>query len=96
MLAFKALGLKVVPADTPAAVSRAVNDLAREGAQVIFITEREAAQIEETISRYKTALAPAIIPIPGAQGATGLGMAAVRANVEKAVGANILFDEKER
>lgn len=42
VLAFKALGLKVVPADTPAAVSRAVNDLAREGAQVIFITEREA------------------------------------------------------
>ena len=96
VLAFRALGLEVREVASSEETSRAVNDLARSGAKVIFITEREAASIEETISRYKTALTPAIIPIPGADGATGTAMAAVRANVEKAVGADILFDEKER
>jgi len=96
VLAFKALGLEVVPVATPSEAARAVHELAESGAAVIFITEREASQIEETISRYKTSPTPAIIPIPGAGGALGLGMAAVRKNVEKAVGADILFDERER
>ena len=38
----------------------------------------------------------AVIPIPGSQGSNGLGMRRVRANVEKAIGADILFNnEKE-
>ena len=96
VLAVRALGLEVREVASSEETSRAVNDLARSGAKVIFITEREAAAIEETISRYNTALTPAIIPIPGAAGATGAAMAAVRANVEKAVGADILLDEKAR
>ncbi|HIU33855.1 MAG TPA: V-type ATP synthase subunit F [Candidatus Pullichristensenella excrementigallinarum] len=90
VLAFKALGLEVVSVETAEQASKAVFDLAEAGCQVIFITEREAEKIPETISRYKTSPTPAIIPIPGATGATGFGMRAVRANVEKAVGADIL------
>ena len=38
----------------------------------------------------------AVIPIPGSRGSNGLGMSRVRANVEKAIGADILFNnEKE-
>ena len=94
VLAFRALGLTVLPVTTPEEASRAVFQLAEEGFSVIFITEKEAAQIEETISRYKTSPTPAIIPIPGASGGTGLGMQAVRANGEKAIGADILFGGK--
>lgn len=94
VLAFKALGLEVVAADTAQEASRAVFDLAQQGCAVIFITEDMAAQIEETIERYKTAPLPAIIPIPGATGSDGSGMKNVRANVEKAIGADILFKEE--
>ena len=54
----------------------------------------QAASIPETLDRYKSQSLPAIIPIPGSQGATGYGMAALNANVEKAVGANILFQKE--
>ncbi len=94
VLAFKALGIAVRPVLTPEEASRAVFDLANDGFQVIFITEAEAESIAETISRYKTSATPAIIPIPGTTGTTGFGMAAVRANVEKAIGADILFKEE--
>ncbi len=94
VLAFKALGLTVVPVSSAEETSQAVFKLAQEGYAVIFITEAEAEMIPETISRYKMAALPAIIPIPGATGATGLGMKSVRANVEKAIGADILFKEE--
>ena len=46
--------------------------------------------------RYKTMPGTAVIPIPGSRGSNGLGMSRVRANVEKAIGADILFNnEKE-
>lgn len=94
VLAFKALGLIVVPVSTPEETSQAVFRLAKEGVAVIFITEEEAASIPETLSRYKTQPLPAIIPIPGSQGVTGYGMKALRENVEKAVGADILFQKE--
>lgn len=94
VLAFKALGLTVVPIATAEEASQAIFRLAQEKYAVIFITEAEAEMIPETISRYKTEPLPAIIPIPGAYGSTGLGMRNVRANVEKAVGADILFKEE--
>ena len=94
VLAFRAVGLEVAFASTPEEASRAVFRLAEEGCAVIFVTEEEAKQISETISRYKTSPTPAIIPIPGATGSNGFGMAGVRANVEKAVGADILFKEE--
>ena len=95
VLAFRALGITVVPAQEPDAVSQAIFRLAKEGYAVIFITEEEAEGAKEMISRFATSPLPAIIPIPGASGANGYGMRAVRANVEKAVGADILFSDKE-
>lgn len=94
VLAFRALGLEVKPVNTAQEASRAVFDLAQAGCAVIFITEDMAAQIQETIGRYKTEPLPAIIPIPGAAGSDGSGMKNVRANVEKAIGADILFKEE--
>ena len=40
--------------------------------------------------RYKDALTPAIILIPGKDGSLGIGMANVKRAVERAVGADIL------
>lgn len=91
ILAFRALGITAVPVSSEAEASQKVFELAQDGYAVIFITEHVAMGIQETISRYKTETLPAIIPIPGATGSTGLGMRNVRANVEKAIGADILF-----
>ena len=54
------------------------------------MTEQLAAKLEADIARYKDALTPAIILIPGKEGPLGIGMANVKKSVERAVGADIL------
>lgn len=93
VLAFKALGITAVPVGTIDEARAAIHRLASEKYAVIFITEDAAEGVQEAISRYNTQALPAIIPIPGAAGVTGLGMRNVRANVEKAVGADILLHD---
>ena len=90
VLGFKSLGLDVYPA-TGGEVMKVINRLAQGGYAVIFVTEQAAEQASETIDRYKTSPFPAIIPIPGNRGTTGFGLNGIHANVEKAIGADILF-----
>ena len=93
VLAFNAMGMKVIPAETPETIASAVFKLAEEGIPVIFITERAARLVPETLERYKASASTVLIPIPGSQGTDGFGMQRVKANVEKAIGADILFTE---
>ena len=60
---------------------------------VIYITEQAAQTVKEEIQKYRSKRFPAIILIPGSQGSLGLGMRAVKESVEKAVGADILFND---
>ena len=64
--------------------------LARENTAIIYLPEELAAGMEAEIARYKDALTPAIILIPGKSGSLGIGMANVKKSVERAVGADIL------
>ena len=75
VLGFKALGLEVCPVENYA---------------IIYMTEQLAAQLPQEVARYKDALTPAIILIPGKEGSLGIGMANVKTAVERAVGADIL------
>ncbi len=93
VLAFKALGMRVVAETNPFKAREAVKTLARENYSVILITERVAEAIPETLARYKAAAYPIIIPIPDSAGATGLGMQGLKADVEKAIGTDIIFKE---
>ncbi|MBC8586492.1 V-type ATP synthase subunit F [Youxingia wuxianensis] len=95
VMLFNALGIKAVFVETPEQTEKAIHKLAREGCAVIYITEQAAIQAEEAIGRYKTQAFPAIIPIPNRFGSNGFGMKGVKANVEKALGADILFGEGE-
>ena len=90
IIAFLALGITVKPAENSEEAAKAVDSMAREGYGVIFVTETTAKGIEETIERYKREMLPAIILIPGSQGSLGIGLGAIRQNVEKAVGVDIL------
>ncbi len=90
VLGFKALGLDVFPADTVEEARRTLHDLAKENYAVVYLTEQYAARMEAEVARYKDALTPAIILIPGKEGSLGIGMANVKSAVERAVGADIL------
>lgn len=91
IIGFKTLGIDIFPTPKEYA-SQVINRLANGGYAIIFITEHAAQCAQEAIDRYKTSAYPVIIPIPGNQGATGFGMRGIRANVEKAIGADILLD----
>ena len=90
IIGFKTLGIDVYPA-VGDEVNRVINRLATSGYAIIFVTEQAAEAAAETLDRYKTSPFPAIIPIPGNRGTTGLGMRGIRENVEKAIGADIIF-----
>lgn len=54
---------------------------------------RPTRRCPEIIDAYKEQPIPAIIPIPGKDGSLGIGIRNVKKNVERAVGADILFNE---
>ena len=90
VLGFKALGLEVCPVSTPEEGHEALLRMAKENYAIIYMTEQLAAKLSSDIARYKDALTPAIILIPGKEGSLGIGMANVKTAVERAVGADIL------
>lgn len=94
VLGFKSLGLDVFFAATPDSVSKTIQSCARDAYAVIFVTEQAAKDVMHTIDKYKSMAFPAIILIPNNKGTLGLGMAAIKENVEKAIGADI-FSGKE-
>ncbi len=89
MLLFRAMGVQTYETHTPQETEKAVTKAAREGAAVIYITERAAQGIGETLERYRLQPFPAIIPIPGSEGSLGTGQAALKADMEKAIGMDI-------
>lgn len=62
---------------------------------MIYITEALAAQLEYELDHYRQQPLPAVIPIPGITGNTGMGMRMVRKSVEQAVGSDIIFNEND-
>ena len=89
VLGFKALGLDVVFAEDAETARRELHRLARGEWAVIYVTEQLAQLIPGEIDRYKDAVTPAVILIPGKTGSLGLGAAALQRAVERAVGADI-------
>ena len=90
VLGFKALGLDVRPVESVDEAKRTVHELARDNCAIIYLTEQLAAQMQPEIERYKDALTPAIILIPGKEGSLGIGKRSIQSAIERAVGADIL------
>ena len=93
VMIFKAVGFDVFYEEEQEQIERRIHRLADEGYAVIYITETAAQKAQTVIAEYATANFPAIRPIPAGNKSLGLGMKRVRENVEKAVGADILFKE---
>lgn len=92
VLCFKAVGMKVIPTENEEETTRALFTLVQEGVHVIFITEKAAMEAPEALQRYQMDPEVAVIPIPGSNGSNGYAMQRLKANVEKAIGADILFN----
>ena len=88
VLAYKAFGMETVPASTPEEASAAIKRLAEEDFTIIFLTEQLAVQLPELLAKYADQVSPAIIMIPGSKGSLGIGMEAISAADEQAVGAD--------
>jgi len=87
VLGFRALGLEVHTVED--STRHLLRKAAEEGCAAVFLTEALAAPLQEEIDRYKEALTPAIVLIPGKGGSLGLGETALHNAVERAVGADI-------
>lgn len=87
----RAAGLDVYFETDGRLAGKLIDRLAQENTKVIFVTEPVFEAAAETVNKYKSRPFPAIIPIPDSKGTTGAAMRNVRGNVEKAIGADILF-----
>ena len=91
VLCFMALGYTVLEATDAEGAKAALRAAVQsEEFAVLFIEEALAAQIPEEIARYRDAQIPAITVIPGKNGSLGMGEAALKNAMERAVGADIL------
>lgn len=89
---YAALGLDTYPVTDTEEAAKMLKNLAEGQYAVIYITESLQALLETEIDSYVTAPLPAIIPIPGVSGNTGMGMRSVKKSVERAVGSDIIFN----
>ena len=93
VFAFKAVGADAYAVENETAAREKLRLLARNY-DIIFITEQLAEALPDLIKRYKTRAFPAVIPVPSSSGSTGYGKRSIRADVEKAIGTDILRIEE--
>lgn len=92
---FAAIGLDTYPVTDTEQAAKLLKELADSQYAVIYITESLQAVLESEIDKYTSERLPAIIPIPGVSGNTGMGMRNVKKSVERAVGSDIIFNNNQ-
>ena len=91
---FAALGLHTFPVEDSTEAAKVLKRLANGKYAIIYITEALQAELESEIDHYREERFPAIIPIPGVSGNTGMGILNVKKSVEQAVGSDIIFNNE--
>jgi ATP synthase (F/14-kDa) subunit. len=89
---FAAIGLDTYAVMDTEEAAKLLKKLAESQYAVIYITESLQSGLESEIDKYMSERLPAIIPIPGVSGNTGMGMRNVKKSVERAVGSDIIFN----
>lgn len=93
VMGFRAVGFEVFEVQDAATETEQIIDrLTKDGYGVVFITEQALSDAMHVMDKYKNSKLPAIIPIPGRDGTMGIGMTNLHKSVERAVGADILFN----
>lgn len=87
---FAAVGLDIFPCDNPEEAPRLFRRLTAGEYGTVFITEELASLLQKEMKKLDDQPLPAVIPIPGLKGNTGIGMQRLHQSVERAVGSDIL------
>jgi V/A-type H+-transporting ATPase subunit F len=95
VLAFKALGIDTFPVNDAEQARINLKKAVADNYAVIFLTEQLAQQMDEVIAEYREKVLPSIVLIPNSKGSLGIGIENVKLSVEKAIGVDILFNERE-
>ena len=94
VIGFKALGLDTYAVESGEEAKRTLQEITKPGEDeyaIIYMEEEVAASIRNEIRKFDERPSPAIIMIPGRNGPMGLGQAAVKEAVEKAIGSMALL-----
>ncbi|MEW5783563.1 MAG: V-type ATP synthase subunit F [Bacillota bacterium] len=91
ILGFKTLGVAAFPVTGTDTALSVLKRLAADDYGVIMITEELAQGLGDVIDELNKRFLPAVVLIPNSKGSLGLGMRKIKENVEKAIGADILF-----
>ena len=87
---FAAVGLDIYPCDDPQEAVRRFHSLTGGEYGVIYITEAIFSLLDKEIRKLDEQPLPAVIPIPGLTGDTGIGVRRLSESVERAVGSDII------
>ena len=92
VMGFAALGLAVFPVESAEEAAEVFHRLTKQSDAyaIIYVPETYAGGGQAQSAKRAYSGRPAVILIPGAGGCRGLGMNALNAAVERAVGSNIL------
>lgn len=91
ILAFKAVGVETFGVSAGSEAKEYIKEMARKNFKVIFITEKLAIELKEFLQKYREMTYPAIVPIPTSKDSLGIGMEGIKSDMERAIGADILF-----
>lgn len=92
VMCFMAAGFSVYSAENAHEASKMLTAAKNDGCAVIFIVPDLAGEIAEDIKKYASSPIPAVIPLPEEGG--GYGITQLKGAVERAVGADIIFNQK--
>ena len=90
---FAALGLEIFICEDDSLADELFKRLCNDGYGVIFITEHLCQVLEKDIEKIDKTLSVNTVPIPGVSKNNGIGVARLKAAVEKAVGSDIIFNK---
>ena len=91
ILGFKALGLDCFGVYEQNEAEKAIDEIYEKKEHgILFITEDWMEKLRIKLDELRGAALPAVIAIPGVQGATGAGNREISKIVEKAVGSDVL------
>lgn len=94
VLGFKAIGVEIFETSDFRDAHKIILRLAKTDYAVIFITERLAKDLGETLGEFKDQLVPAIILIPDHLGSMHLAMEGINQNIVKAIGSQIVLEKE--
>jgi V/A-type H+-transporting ATPase subunit F len=86
---FSAIGIKTYLLTNPTEVAKTILTLEQQ-CKIIYLSEDLYLALPEIIEKYQSMAFPIIIPIPIKKTSKEIGKKKIRANVEKAIGIDIL------